>query len=111
MKEAAACVASATGYHVYRTIWDAAIGEDLVCEREPSNEHNRYAIAIKKDGVIIGYLPQKISRLCTLFLWRGSSIACHVAGPRRYSADLSQGGLKISCVLRFEREAKEIVKI
>ena len=37
---------------MYRIIWDAAIGEDWVCEREPSNEHNRYAVAIKKDGVI-----------------------------------------------------------
>ena len=42
------------GYHVYRIIWDAAIGEDWVCEREPSNEHDRYrrCIAIKKDGLI-----------------------------------------------------------
>ena len=45
---------SVHGYHVYRIIWDAAIGEDWVCEREPSNEHDRYAVAraIKKDGVI-----------------------------------------------------------
>ena len=35
---------SVRGYHAYRIIWDAAIGEDWVCEREPSNEHNRYAI-------------------------------------------------------------------
>ena len=24
------------GYHVYRAIWDWAIGEDLVCKREPN---------------------------------------------------------------------------
>ena len=83
--EISSCV---RGYHVYRTIWDAAIGEDLMCEREPSNEHDRYAVAIKKDGVVIGHLPRKISRSCSLFLRRGSSIACCVAGPRRYSADL-----------------------
>ena len=44
-------------------------------EREPSNEHNRYAVASKNDGVIIGHLPQRISRSCSLFLKRGSSIA------------------------------------
>ena len=99
---------SVRGYHVYRTIWDAASGEDLVCERESSNEHDRYAVAIKKDGVIIGHLPRKISRSCSLFLRRGSSISCRVAGPRRYSADVPQGGLEIPCVLRFEGDAKEI---
>ena len=102
---------SVRGYHVYRTIWDAAIGEDLVCEREPSNEQDKYAVAIKKDGVIIGHLPRKISHSCSLFLRRGSSISCRVAGPRRYSADLPQGGLEIPCVLRFEGDTKEIIKI
>ena len=45
---------SVCGYHAYRIIWDAAIGEDWVCERELSDEHDRYAlaVAIKKDGVI-----------------------------------------------------------
>jgi len=37
-------------------IWDVAVGEDLACEREPSNKHDRYAIAGKKDRVITGYL-------------------------------------------------------
>ena len=23
------------GYHVYKDVWDAAIGKGLVCEREP----------------------------------------------------------------------------
>ena len=27
-------------------IWDAAIGEDWMCEREPSNEHDRYAVCL-----------------------------------------------------------------
>ena len=29
------------GYHVYRAIWNAATVEELVCEREPSNEHDQ----------------------------------------------------------------------
>ena len=99
------------GYHVYRTIWDAAIGEDLVCEREPTNEHDRYAVAVKKDGIIIGHLPRDISKPCSLFLRRGSNITCYVTGHRRYSADLPQGGLEIPCVLRFEGELKEVAKI
>ena len=42
---------------MYRIIWDAAIGEDWVCEREPRNDHNRYAVAIKKDEVIANHWP------------------------------------------------------
>ena len=33
-KEVACCV---RGYHVYKDMWAAAIGEVLVCSREPTN--------------------------------------------------------------------------
>ena len=56
------------GYHVYRDIWNASIGETLVCEREPTNEKDRYAVAVKKAGTIVGHVPRKISRMCSLFL-------------------------------------------
>ena len=35
------------GYHVYKDIWEAAIGELLPCERETRNTKDRYAIAVK----------------------------------------------------------------
>ena len=37
------------GYHVYRDLWAASIGELLPCEREVGNASDRYAVAIKKD--------------------------------------------------------------
>ena len=40
------------GYHVYKEIWDATIGEELACERDPHNVEDRYAVAVKKDGVV-----------------------------------------------------------
>ena len=83
------------GYHVYREIWEAATGEVLVCEREPRNARDRYAVAVKKDGCVIGHLPRKVSRVCSLFLRRGGSIHCMVTGRRRYSVDLPQGGLEV----------------
>ena len=49
------------GYHVYESIWVAALGEWIVCIRELLNSRDRYAVALKKDGVVIGHLPQKIS--------------------------------------------------
>ena len=33
------------GYHVYKEICEAAVGEELVCAREPHNSHGRYTVA------------------------------------------------------------------
>ena len=99
------------GYHVYKVIWAAAIGEEVECRREPTNFHDRYAVAVIKDGNTIGHLPRKLSKICSLFLKRGGYIRCHVIGSRRYSADLPQGGLEIPCTLLFKGQSKEIYKL
>ena len=56
------------GYHVYKDIWDATVGEELECARESDNPEDRYAVAMKKDGETVGHVPQTMSRLCGLFL-------------------------------------------
>ena len=63
-EEVACCV---RGYHVYKDMWAAAIGEELVCNREPTNAADRYAVVILKQETIIGHLPRKISKVCSLF--------------------------------------------
>ena len=45
------------GYHVYKEVWEASVGETLTYEREPGNAADRYAVAVKKDGSIVGHLP------------------------------------------------------
>ena len=99
------------GYHVYKDVWDAAIGEELDCQRETCNSKDRYAVAVLSDGIIVGHLPRKISRSYSLFIRRGGSIVCRVTGKRRYSADLPQGGLEIPCILVCSRKAKEVRKL
>ena len=37
------------GYHVYSAVWEAAIGEELACEREPHNARDRCAIAVSQN--------------------------------------------------------------
>ena len=37
-------------YHNYQDIWEAAVGETLVCLREQQNSHDRYAVAIEING-------------------------------------------------------------
>ena len=99
------------GYHVYKEIWEVATGEVLICERELHNVRDRYAVAVKKSGTIIGHLPRKLSRVCSLFLRRGGTIVCTVTGGRRYSADLPQGGLEVPCSLLFKATPKEVQKL
>ena len=102
---------SIRGYHVYRAIWSAALGEILQCERESDNLHDRYAVSVMRHGTIIGHLPRRISCVSSLFLRRGGQISCKVTGSRRYSADLSQGGLEIPCDVTFSGNSKEIKKL
>lgn len=96
------------GYHQYQAIWTSAVGETLPCVREPTNTIDRYAVAVVRSGVVVGHLPKKISRVCSIFLRREGTIHCTVINTRRYSADLPQGGLEIPCTLHFEGKKKEV---
>ena len=90
------------GYHVYNETWEAVIGEQLTCERDTTNHHDRFAVAVMKLDAIVGHLPKRISSVCSLFLRRGGSIRCVIIGNRRYSKDLPQGGLELPSMLTFE---------
>ena len=99
------------GYHIYNSIWEAYIGEELSCQREEDNAHDPYAVAVLKSATVVGHLPRKVSTLCSLFIRRGGTIHCRITGRRRYSADLPQGGLEVPCRLRFEGSIKELDKL
>ena len=65
------------GYHEYQGVWMAAVGEELCCKREMRrNLRDPYAVVVKKDGITVGHLPSKISRICSLFLMRGGKFLC-----------------------------------
>ena len=98
------------GCHVYKAIWIAAIGEHLTRERQPANPLDRYAVAVIRNGLVIGHLPKKISKVCSLFLRRGGTLQCIVSGNRSYSTDRPQGWLEIPCCLIFKGELKELSK-
>lgn len=96
------------GYHKYKDIWEAKIGENLQCQREPGNVHDLYAVSVMNSGLVVGHVPKKISSTCSLFLRRGGSILCTVTGGRRYSADLAEGGLEVPCTLKFQIDSGSI---
>ena len=72
-----------SSYHIHQEVWAAAVGKELVCEREMDNSYDLYAVAVKRMGNIIGHLPRKLSKLCSLFLRRGGAMICLVSGGRR----------------------------
>ena len=55
-------------YHVYQEVWEVHIGEILPCVREVGNRHDPYAITVKKDKLVVGHLPCKISYTCSIFI-------------------------------------------
>ena len=81
-------------YHYYKDIWEATIDEEVLsCEREVGNVHDTFAVAVKKDDIIVGHCPRKISLICSIFIRRIGSVTCQVNENRCYSHDLPQGGL------------------
>ena len=75
------------GYHVYRDIWEASVGEQLPCEREDGNGAD--PVAMKRSGAVVEHIPRKISSVCSLFLMRNGVMKVEMTGGRQYSADLS----------------------
>ena len=98
------------GYHVYKTICDADIGEELHCQRETGNPRDPFAVAVIRASVTVGHVPKKISSICSVFLRRGGYITCRINGSRRYSEDLPQVGLEVPCLLTFHGIAKDVTK-
>ena len=45
------------GYHEYQKIWTPFLQEELCGEMEPANPVDKYAVAVKKNNVVVGHLP------------------------------------------------------
>ena len=48
------------GHHIYKTVWTPVIGEELPVEREEDNQHDQHAVAVVKNGDIVGHMPRSI---------------------------------------------------
>ena len=61
------CNSMVRGYHVYKDVWAATDREILQCRRETSNRFDPFAVAVIKDGAVVGHVPRKLSVICSLF--------------------------------------------
>ena len=49
------------------------LGERLLIELEETNSNDARAIAVQKDGVVVGHLPRETARIVWYFLKQGGS--------------------------------------
>ena len=90
---------------------EPSLKDQLHCQKETSNNKDRYAIAVLDDGVVVGHLPKKISLVWSLCIKRGGTIVCKVTDRHRYSADLLRGGLEVPCIVTFTGSSASIKKL
>lgn len=81
-----------TGHHVYKESWTPVIGENIVFSREPTNEHDRNAVAACIDDEIVGHIPRNISKPCSYAILGGAKIDATVTGNRQ---NTRQNGLEV----------------
>lgn len=84
----------------------AVIGEELVVIAEDDNEHDDYAVAVIKDGCVVGHVPRSISKVSWFFLKRGSHTLCRVTGNRKRGV-----GLEVPCVYTYSGSTKNVEKL
>ena len=56
------------GYHVYKNVWTSRLQDQVQGETEPNNGVDKYAVAVKNNGEIVGDLPGRIENLQKKFL-------------------------------------------
>ena len=69
-----------------------------------------FAIAVAKDGEVVGHLPKAIEIVFSLFLAReGNSGSCTITGmPVNHGVGL---GIKVPCVYRFYGQEKYVQRL
>ena len=48
------------GHHIYKTIWNPTVGEELNCMRETTNSEDPYAVAVMRNSAVVDHVPRKM---------------------------------------------------
>ena len=94
------------GHHIHKKSWIPVIGEVLPVEKGKGNQLDDYAVAVVKNGGIIGHVPRSISRVSCLFLKHGGVTTCQISGERKYGV-----GLEVPCVYLCAESAMMMQKL
>ena len=87
------------GYHAYKDIW-IPVQEVLILKLEPNNVKDKSAVAIYKEGDVVGHVPYNISSLLCNFLKRECNKGfVEITGSR---VNCGTGyGLEVPCIYRL----------
>ena len=98
------------GHHVYHTIWTPIVGEVLPTKRELTNDYDRYAVAVLKDGEVVGHVPRALTKTTSFFLrYDGNVVFCEVSGERVNRG--VQLGVEVPCIYKFYGRRSHIKKL
>ena len=95
------------GHHVYKCVWTPVNGEELCVVPEDNNNHDPRAVAVMKDGQIVGHVPRELSRILYFFLKQPSSrVLCVITGRRKFGV-----GLEVPCIYKINGESRIIKRL
>ena len=93
------------GHHVYKDIWIPVIGQQLCVLSEHNNPHHKRAVAVYKDGVIVGHVPRELSKTFWFFIKHDGKVECEVTGRRKCGK-----GLEVPCIYKLKGSRSMIEK-
>ena len=84
------------GHHIYKAVWNPVLGEVHCLALEEGNEHDRFAVCVKRGDEIVGHVLRELSSKVWHFLRHGGRSSCEVTGRRKRG-----NGLEVPCRYRF----------
>ena len=98
------------GYHAYMDIWTPVEDGMLRLIPEPTDSVDRNAVAVMKEGQIVGHVPFNLSSIISLFLRRdvNKAFARVTGGKVNRGVDM---GLKYSVFTNFMDQSPYIDKL
>ena len=68
---------------------------------EPLNDHDRHAVCVKKDDVIVRHVPREQTKTMWHFLMYGGQVSSEVTGRRKLG-----NGLEVPCTYKLTGREK-----
>ena len=98
------------GYHAYIDVWNPVQGEVLLVKREPTNCIDPNAVAVCKEDIVVGHVPNSVAKTLSQFLRRDFNKAfAEITGDK---VNRRAGyGLEIPCIYRLYGPRVYIEKI
>ena len=77
-------VSMVRGYHEYRSVWSAVVGEELQCRIELSNPHDLFAVAVcKSHDILVGHVPKETCVIVQNSVFQGYLFSRTSKNPRK----------------------------